>query len=561
MKFSVGHKQKIVLAVLVAFVFALGAFISWAGSQAASYIKEAVAEQKFVKGELKISDVGASLNGDVWISNIVWHDPSGKIVAKIPRLDISMNLSDVFGGGLSIGSVKEITIKNPELYLTYSAKDGLNISNFVNVVADEEEKETTKKQDSNKLYRGIFSIESGLLQIESGKNKLVYESFNAKLSYNNLPKVTGTVQAKQNKADFAGKIEMDYGEKGKANITLWLDGKNVLLADFFEMMPVESNFKILSGSIPTFKIMAKLNDGLPVQAQASGNFTELAAQADGIKVAALKGGFNATENEIVFTDVTGTLNEQALQLNGKVGIKSEPYKLDLHAQSTSFKLNALSSGMAINDPFAFNADIAGTLKSPHVKGNFSAAAINTDQMQITNANGKFSYVDGIVKLTDTVGGVHGGSVSANGNIRLADQKFAFDLRGNGINSTAMTATKISGPLAFTAHATGAGDPAAAAVDGNFAIGKGDFNGIPFNSLTGNFSKRGELMSFSNVIVNTLAGSATTNATIRSDGKVVFENIDVSKLSKDNVKESAQEKVKKEIEKGGGKISDALKKIF
>lgn len=563
MKFNFGKTQKIILAVLVALVVLGGAFISWAGSKAADYIKEQVAKQEFLKGELKISDVGASLNGDVWISNITWHDPEGKLVAQVPRLNVSVRLNDIFGDGLGANSVEMITLMNPELYLTYSEKDGLNVANLVNVVPEEDEKgkkEKPEKIDTKKLFRGIFAIESGLLQIESGKNKLVYESLNTKLSYKDLPKVVGTLQAKQNKADFVGNLEINYTEKGE-QIKLSAEGRSILLTDFFDMIPVESNLKIVGGSIPILKLSVEIDEDKPLKMQASGNFADFAAQTEGIKIATLNGSFNANQDEVVFTDITGTLNEQPVQVNGKVIIKDDPYKLDLHVQSTSFKLSALSPGMSINDPFAFNADITGTPEKPKAKGNFSAAAINTDQMQIVNASGKFSYDDGVVKLDDTSGGVYGGSVSANGNMKLADQSFAFNLRGNGINSTAMTDTNIRGPLSFSAYATGAGDPGAAAVDGNFVIGKGDFNGIPFNSLTGNFSKRGSIMSFSNVVVNTFAGSIATKATIQSDGKVRIESIDVSKISEEQAKESVKEKVKDEIEKGKDKISDALKKIF
>lgn len=557
MSFKLSKTQKIIISALGVIALLVVLFISWAGGKASEYIKEQVAKQTVLKGSMQVDDIGAAFSGDVWISNITWHDPDGKLVAKIPRLNISLKLGDIFGEGLGANSVQLITLERPELYLSYDKDAGLNIAQLINVTG-EENKEPEKQKDSKGLFRGRFEIAKGYLQIESGKNKLVYENFDAQLDYKNLPNVTGIVQAKQNNADFAGNIEIEYLEKGQ-NIKLSLEGRGVKLTDFFNMVPVESNLKVTGGDIAKIQVTAELNEGEPLKMQVAGDISGGSAQTEGIKIDTVAGEFSGNQDEINFMNVTGKLNEQNVQVDGKVIIKDSPYQLDLRIQSNAFKLNALSPGMTISDPLAFNAAIKGTPEKPVANGDFSANTIKTDQLTVVNAKGVFSYADDVVRLTDTSGSVYGGSVNANGMIKLSDQSFAFNLNGSGISSTDLTSTKLSGPLSFSANATGTANDIAA--DGIFSIGKGNFNGIPFNSMTGNFSKRGEIMSVSNVVINTLAGTVTTKATVQSDGKIKFDDIDIKTISVEDAKEKIKDEIKDEIEKGRGKISDTLKKIF
>ncbi len=553
--FTLNRTHKMIGAVLAGVLVLALIGINWAGGKAANFVKEKAAQQTFLKGKLSIGDVGASFSGAVWAKDIVWNDPSGKLVAKIPRINISVRMSDILSASLGAQSIETIILEQPELHLAYDEKTGLNVMNLVNI----DEKAKDKKEEAKKppAFRGVIEIEKGFLEIVSGKNVLKYEGLDSKISYKEYPKVTGTMQAKQNKADFAGKLELLYDAAAGDKLKLEVEGRSIALKDFFQMIPVKSNLKLSEGSIPVLKAKAELIGQKPLQMQAEGNFEGIKADTDGISIAGVKGNFKGSQDEVELSGLTGTLNGQAVKVDGKVNISKDPYVLNLNVSSDSFSPEALSPGLGIKDPLSFKANIAGTPDNPLAKGNFNMPKLRTDQMEIVDASGDFNYAGGVVHLTNARAGVYGGIVTAVGTVKMADKSFVFDLHGSGINSTAMTETKIHGPLSFNAHATGVGDPNAAAANGSFNIGKGDFAGIPFNLMKGNFSKLGSNMSFSNIEVHTLAGVAKTNATIGADGKVRFDMIDVSDLSKKNVLENAAEGIEKERKK----VIDGIKKIF
>lgn len=552
--FQLNRTHKIIALVIVLLLLGCVGFVNWAGGRAAEYVKEKTSEQNFVQGDLRIADVGASFSGGVWITDITWHDPEGNLILKVPRVDIAVSFSDIFSGDLGGNSVKSIVLENPELHLVYDEKKGLNIVDLIN---EKEDKEDDKEKEKREVtFRGDLEMKNALLDIVSGKNKLAFENFDTKISYKDFPKVAGTFKAKQNKADFSGTLEL-----AEEDLVLHVDGSAIALKDFFSMVPVESNLTVEEGNITKLTVDAKLLKDKPIQLQVEGDFEGIKAQTDGILFDSVKGNFNGNQNDLNFNNITGNFNEQAVSFNGKIDIKDELPKLDLKIASESFKINALSPGFGMDESLSFNAHITGTSENPKAQGDFSLPSLRTDQLELVNISGNFRYAGGSVNL-DGSAGVYGGGVNANGVINLADKSFVFDINGSGLNSTSLTETKLHGPLSFNAHATGVGDPNAAAANGSFVIGKGDFNGIPFNSLTGDFSKVGSSMNFSNIIVNTLAGSIRTTAVIGTDGKVRFEQIDVNALSKEEIVDKAKSDLADKInEKTDSKLGDTLKKLF
>ncbi|MDR2006881.1 MAG: AsmA family protein [Acidaminococcales bacterium] len=553
--FNFSGKHKIIsVAVIAAFLLLFG-FVSWAGGKAAVFIKEQAAKQDFLEGTVSIGDVRAAFSGDVWLSDIVWKDPDGKLVANIPSLNISVRLRDILSTSFGVGSIQTITLERPELYLSYDPKGGLNVLRLIKV--KENQSKSAAWQPAGKPgeavgFRGTLEIARGLLEIVSGESRLRYENLESKLSYASFPKTAGVMQAKQNKADLAGKFEINHDPAGN-KIDLQIEGRSLALRDFFEMIPVKSNVKILEGNIDTLQATITARGDEPLKMRAQGDFSNIKGEAASIALDSFKGAFSGSQEEIVFTNVSGRLNGQPVGINGKVVIKSEPYKLDVKIASDAFRIDALSPGMGINAPLAFNADITGAPDAPQAKGSFSVASLKTEQLELINGRGNFRYDKGVLNIYDASAGAYGGIVNANGAVKLDEKSFAFNLKGSGLNSTAMTETKIQGPLSFNARATGAGDPSAAAAAGSFAIGKGDFNGIPFNSLTGDFNKKGDEMFFSNITIDTLAGVAHTNASVSTGGKIKFDNIDVNTIKKQTV----EDKIKSRT----GKITDAIKKIF
>ena len=557
-KFTFNKTHKIILASVVSLLLLVMGFVSWAGGKAVEFIKDKAKTQSFLQGELKVGDVGASLSGEVWLSDIIWTDPKGNVVAKIPRVNISVRLSDVLGAKLDAGSVEKIILERPELNLTYNEKDGLNVVKLVNLKDDDEKDKEKTSKDKKTLFRGNFEIEKGTLSFVSGKNNLKFESFDSKINYKDFPIITGTLQAKENNADFVGNLKIDH-TGDNAVIELNVDGRSISLKSFFDAIPVESSLKVHEGTITSLSTNFIVKEKEKLQIIAKGSFTGVKAEYSDIGVTAsdFKGDFSGTQDKIVLSKTSGNVNGQPISVEGDIDISKEPYKPMLHVKSDGFKPGAIIPDFEMIESIAFNSTIEGTVEKPKFVGSFSTDLIKTEQLNLTNVQGNFVCDDGIALLDNVSGNMYGGSIKANGNIKLKDKGFTFNVNGSGIDSRSMTDTNLNGPLGFNAIIIGAGTTAGINATGDFIIRNGDFNGIPFKSLEGYFQKRGGVMTFSDVVLNTLAGSVKTTASVSTNGKIVFKDIDASQISK----KTLEENIKSEVQKEADKINKALKKIF
>jgi hypothetical protein len=99
----------------------------------------------------------------------------------------------------------------------------------------------------------------------------------------------------------------------------------------------------------------------------------------------------------------------------------------------------------------------------------------------------------------------GGSVSANGVIYPDSQKYNLRILGSGLQSSQLTTKDVSGPLSFSG--TAVGDSELAVTQGSFNINNGKAYGLSFQTLTGNFVKRGSAETeISNITIKTALGT-------------------------------------------------------
>jgi hypothetical protein len=83
--------------------------------------------------------------------------------------------------------------------------------------------------------------------------------------------------------------------------------------------------------------------------------------------------------------------------------------------------------------------------------------------------------------------------------------------GRNVDAAQLSEKDIHGRANFDARLNGQGESGGQAV-GSFNMGEGKFSGIPFLSMTGDFVKQGEQMSFRNIVVNTVGGSFRAEGT-------------------------------------------------
>ena len=77
------------------------------------------------------------------------------------------------------------------------------------------------------------------------------------------------------------------------------------MVDFFNMVPVKSNWKVLEGTLPSLKARAEIIGKNPLKLEAEGNVEGLKAETEGLIIDGVKGNFKGNQEEINLIAFTG----------------------------------------------------------------------------------------------------------------------------------------------------------------------------------------------------------------------------------------------------------------
>jgi hypothetical protein len=148
--------------------------------------------------------------------------------------------------------------------------------------------------------------------------------------------------------------------------------------------------------------------------------------------------------------------------------------------------------------------LAGTTDKPTATGSFRIPSGTLGGTSFSEAVGDFSLAGGTLSLVGTRMNAVGGSIATNGSLALDTLRYSNTLSGQNIDISQLTEKDIHGRLQFMADVQGQGPWEGARADGSFSMGTGSVSGISFDSLTGNFSKRGSYTRYYNLKA-TIAG--------------------------------------------------------
>jgi len=247
-----------------------------------------------------------------------------------------------------------------------------------------------------------------------------------------------------------------------------------------------------------------------------GAVEKLAASAAGYAISEGAGKFTLGDGKIQLKDASLLLNNQKITAAGTITPADNDMKLNLDLAAAAFDPGALAA-MPLRGAMAFQAKLEGTVANPVARGTFSIPAGSFGAIAFKNGRGNFVYQSGVLTLADARATAWDGALALQGDIVPATKRYNLTASGRGVDSELLTEKDIRGRADFDARLSGQGESDGKA-EGNFRMGEGLFSGIPFQSMTGDFVKKGEQISFSNIVVNTAAGSFRAEGL--TDGPVV-----------------------------------------
>ena len=248
---------------------------------------------------------------------------------------------------------------------------------------------------------------------------------------------------------------------------------------------------------------------------AAGTFSIPAGKISDYDITNAAGGFRKQGNRLDLSNVGVTLSGQRLSVGGSVTLAAGggAPQINLTVSSSGLNASVFNPNSALKGSIAFQATLTGTPEKNQARGNFQIASGALGELAFSGASGGFSYVDGLLTLSGGRAQCLGGAITLNGTVAPKTMEYRQQVTGQNIDAAQLTDRDVQGRADFTANISGTGDWDKANGDGNFKMNSGSVKGISFNSLTGNFSKRGRQTEFTNLKFNMLGGLASgTGAT-------------------------------------------------
>lgn len=468
-------RKKIVLVILAAFLLAGALLFQLAAGKVRTAVEQSllVSANEAVNGRILVDGIDLSILGSVSASDVQVLDAAGEPLARIKRVHISYNWSDLLKGQVGPQLIKAVTVEKPELWVAYR-QDRLNWDSLF--------KATTNDQ----------SDVAWLVRVEDGKLHLATDFFNktvdqlaGEIDFRQQDQVRLTAAGKVDQA--ALQLDGQWGTPASAEITVSAAGMDLTTLG---LTAADDPIQVAGGSLDELivKIGQDAATGAALLKTLSGRFSGLATTG---ALALTQGSaqFEKQADTIQVANGQALYQGQAITAAGQVLTASSGDKLlDFDVRLPAGDPAVLLPGLQAGGVLAAQGKVSGSAFSPVLSGSFTLGSLQFGNIIISGINGTFSYAQQIIKLLAAQGATLGGSVTAGGEITPATEQFTLSLAGSGLDSSQLTEKDVKGPLSFTGTATGSA--AAATVQGRFAIDNGTAYGLTFRTLTGNFLKQG-----------------------------------------------------------------------
>lgn len=481
-------KQKIGLLVF-AIVFLAGTIIF---QLAAGKVRQAVEQSLLVQvneavnGQIVVGSIDLSILGYVQAKEVQVIDAAGKPLAKISRLQISYNWSDLIKGQLGPQLIKGVTLEKPEFWVICH-QNNLNWDGLL---------KTTKKEQPG--FAGIVKIQDGKLHLETDFFEKTADQLTGELAFRQQNEIGLSATGKVDQAALS--LDGQWAPQGTSEITLSAKGMEIAKLG---LTTTDDPLQVTDGSLDelTVKIGKDNSSSAILVKTLAGRFSGVTITG-ALALTQCSAQFEKQGNAIQFINGQALYQGQTITAAGQVlttpsGEKTLNFDIQLPAGDPAVMLPNLQAGGVLTA----QGKVSGSALTPVLSGGFTLGSLQFGNMIVRDINGTFSYTQQMLKLLTAKGTAIGGSVAASGTIYPATQQYDLSISGSGLDTSQLSSKDVSGPLSLTGSASGS--TSAATVQGSFTIYNGKAYGISFRTLTGDFIKKGSAeVEVNNLVIKT-----------------------------------------------------------
>lgn len=218
------------------------------------------------------------------------------------------------------------------------------------------------------------------------------------------------------------------------------------------------------------------------------------------------------EVDLLAGPFSGTVSADRLALHGTVDFRGDEPACDMALSIKGCRPSSLGAGLDIDDPVSLGARVTGPLSRPVIEGTLDIPKLRIPALRFTGMTGDFHYEDGQIGITGVKGEVFGGTVEGSGRFDLDRRSYEADIRGHALQgSIAARDLGLRCEVELDLHLRDRGSGAEPEAYGSFTSGAGKYHLIPFEKISGTFSRESGTITFRDVVISLAMGDVTTDA--------------------------------------------------
>ena len=485
------NKKKIAAAVVMSVMILAGSLYGFAAAKVREAAGAAILAHAndAVNGSVTVGGIDLSVVGAVEVKQVKVLDVSGRTLVSADRVLLGYHWKDLLQGQLGPQLITGVTVEKPEVWVEYAAEK-LNWDGLLKPQAE-----------SAGRFGGVVTVKEAQLHVSTPFFMKTITNLNGSVAFTQRDLLQFTADGKVEQADVA--VNGQWGIPEKSSLAV-----NAKKLDLVALGLTEADdpIQLTKGLLDEATVeLSQDKNGTARLKTLSGHFSALET-AGAVVLTQGAGQFAKQDNAMVFTDTRAFYKGQAVTAAGQVLTGADGAKtLDFAVQMPSGDPTAVLNGLQAAGPLVVQATLTGSVLSPVLAGTFNFAGLQFGDMAVSGISGAFSYAGQTLLLTNASGAMAGGAVSAAGEVYPETGRFALEISGSGLDSSRLTTKDVKGPLSLSGTATG--DAAGAVAQGGFVIRDGQAYGISFQTLSGDFVKRGSAEAeISNMAIKTALGT-------------------------------------------------------
>lgn len=461
-----------------------------------------------LNGTLSFSSMDVSLSGNVRIVQPVVKDLEGHVVAEGDDVQLYVNPVKIIPS-LQQGDILEaldtIDVNQPILHI-WQQEDGKtwNIASLIK----------TNKSNQNTGFHGNVRVHEGTIRAQlPNHTSAAVENVEGSLSFANYPgSIAATADGMLDGKSLS--VSGTYTSSRQYVLTVQADGIDFSYGQSF--MPNTVDVNIEGGYLEDIK--ARIADGphgFSVSGQA--DIKSGAIQAYGCSIQNVTGHVDLTTDDVRLKHVSGTVNDQAFQIDGIVKTNTGSPVFNLSVDVPDASLSAFSSliPVLVTGSVGYKGTLWGSMDHLNGKGVVSGHALSYQGVTVDDAQANITYENNTILLDDVTAHSAGGTLQGFGTYHADTGEYTASVSAQNIDLSQMPGVPISilGTVSADVQLQGnSKDSSSLQAAGHVAVEDASYNGMTLPHIETDAAYAGQVLSFSQLQAQIGQGTLSASGT-------------------------------------------------